>query len=223
MIKKRNKEFDNKCSNIYHHIQILKKKEENYKIKLFNLEKKEIKDQKIHNDRKKIKSQLEKKRNEKNMELELKKEKIKNLKNKEHNMLNETKNKNIYMKRQRYQSALNDKKILKNIRQELEKQQNNKNCFRHAKVKQEYYEGKTNKLKKNFEKKNEDFIEQENDLKRLKIIENKMMKTYNKLEMIEKECLENLYKSKSLNEKFKEKNNLNINNNLNTKKEYKKK
>ena len=157
------------------------------------------------------------------MELELKKEKIKNLKNKEHNMLNETKNKNIYMKRQRYQSALNDKKILKNIRQELEKQQNNKNCFRHAKVKQEYYEGKTNKLKKKFEKQNEDFIEQENDLKRLKIIENKMMKTYNKLEMIEKECLENLYKSKSLNEKFKEKNNLNINNNLNTKKEYKKK
>ena len=57
------------------------------------------------------------------------------------------------MKRQRYQSALNDKKILKNIRKELEKQQNNKNCFRHAKVKQEYYEGKTNKLKKKFEKK----------------------------------------------------------------------
>ena len=155
------------------------------------------------------------------MELELKKEKIKNLKNEEHNMLKETKNKNINMKRQRYQSALNDKKILKNIRQELEKQQNNKNCYRHAKVKQEYYEGKTNKLKKNFEKKNEDFIQQENDLKRLKIIENKMMKTYNKLEMIEKECLENLYKSKSLNEKFKDKNNLNINNNLNKKKEYK--
>ena len=201
----------------------MKKKEENYKIKLFNLEKKEIKDQQIHDDRKKMKSQLEKKRNEKNIELERKKEKIKNLKNAEHNMLKETKDKNIYTKRQRYQSALNDKKILRNIRQEIEKQQNNKNCFRHAKVKQEYYEGKTNKLKKNFEKQNEDFIEQENDLKRLKIIENKMMKTYNKLEMIEKECLENLYKSKSLNEKFKEKNNLNINNNLNTKKEYKKK
>jgi hypothetical protein len=199
----------------------LKKKEENYKIKLFNLEKKEIKDQQIHDDRKKMKSQLEKKRNEKNIELERKKEKIKNLKNAEHNMLKETKDKNIYMKRQRYQSALNDKKILKNIRQEIEKQQNNKNCFRHAKVKQEYYEGKTNKLKKNFEKQNEDFIEQENDLKRLKIIEDKMIKTYNKLEMIEKECIENLYKSQCLNEKIKEKNNLNITNNFKKEKEKK--
>ena len=178
------------------------------------MEKKEKKDKKIHEEKKKIKSQLEEKRNEKNKELERKKENIKQLKNEEHNMLKETKDKNRYMKRKRYQSALNDKKILKNIREEIDKQRNNKNCFRHAKVKQQYYEGKTNLLKKNLNKQNEDFIEQENDLKQLKIIENKMRKTYNKLEMIEKECMENLYKTKNLNEKFKERNTINIHKNI---------
>ena len=99
---------------------------------------------------------------------------------------------------------------MKNIKQEIDKQRNNKNCFRHAKVKQQYYEGKTNKIKKDIDKKNEDFIEQENDLKQLKIIENKMMKTYNHLELIEKKCIENLNKTKSLNDKFQEKKNINV-------------
>ena len=63
-------------------------------------------------------------------------------------MLKETKDNNITTKRKRYQSALNDKNVMRNIRQEMNRQQNNKNCFRHAKVKQQYYEGKTNKLKK---------------------------------------------------------------------------
>ena len=129
-------------------------------------------------------------------------------------MLKETKNNNINNKKQRYQSALNDKRVMKNIRQEIDRQQTNKNCFRHAKVKQQYYEGKTNKLKKNMNKRNEDFIEQENDLKKLKIIEDKMMKTYNQLELIEKKCIENLNKTKYLSEKFRDKKNINAYNNI---------
>ena len=134
----------------------------------------------------------------------------KSLKNKEHDMLKETRDININAKKQRYRSALNDKKILKNIKQEIDMQQNNKNCFRHAKVKQEYYEGKTNQLKKSLYKKGEDFMEQEKDLNRLKIIENKMKKTYNKLELIEKKCIENLYKTKSINDNYKKKHFINI-------------
>ena len=188
----------------------MKKKEENYKKQLSNLEKKEKIDQKKHEDRQKIKLILEKRKNEKNNELEKKKLKIKSLKNKEHGMLKETRDININAKKQRYRSALNDKKILKNIKQEIDMQQNNKNCFRHAKVKQEYYEGKTNQLKKSLYKKGEDFMEQEKDLNRLKIIENKMKKTYNKLELIEKKCIENLYKTKSINDNFKKKHFINI-------------
>ena len=188
----------------------MKKKEENYKKQLSNLEKKEKIDQKKHEDRQKIKLILEKRKNEKNNELEKKKLKIKSLKNKEHDMLKETRDININAKKQRYRSALNDKKILKNIKQEIDMQQNNKNCFRHAKVKQEYYEGKTNQLKKSLYKKGEDFMEQEKDLNRLKIIENKMKKTYNKLELIEKKCIENLYKTKSINDNFKKKHFINI-------------
>ena len=63
-------------------------------------------------------------------------------------------------------------------------------------------------------KKNEDFIEQENDLKELKIIGDKMMKTYTQLELIEKQCIENLNKTKYLNEKFKEKKAINIYKNI---------
>ena len=188
----------------------MKKKEENYKKQLSNLEKKEKIDQKKHEDRQKIKLILEKKKNEKSNELEKKKLKIKSLKNKEHDMLKETRDININAKKQRYRSALNDKKILKNIKQEIDMQQNNKNCFRHAKVKQEYYEGKTNQLKKSLYKKGEDFMEQEKDLNRLKIIENKMKKTYNKLELIEKKCIENLYKTKSINDNYKKKHFINI-------------
>ena len=79
-------------------------------------------------------------------------------------MLKESKNNNINNKRQRYQSALYDKRILKNIKQELDEQEKNKNYFLHEKIKQQYYEGKTNKLKKNLTKKNEEFIEEENQL-----------------------------------------------------------
>ena len=182
-------------------------------MKLLNLEKKEFKDQKIHEERQKIKSELKKKQNEKNIELNKRKEKVKELKNEEQTMLKETKNSNINMKRRRYQSALNDKKIFKNIRQELDNQQNNKNCFRHAKVKQQFYEGKANIIKKNLEKKNEDLIEQENNLKKLKIIENKVMKTYNKLEIMEKEYIKKINQTKKLNEKYMDKMNKNIMNN----------
>ena len=188
----------------------MKKKEENYKKQLSNLEKKEKIDQKKHEDRQKIKLILEKKKNEKSNELEKKKLKIKSLKNKEHDMLKETRDININAKKQRYRSALNDKKILKNIKQEIDMQQNNKNCFRHAKVKQEYYEGKTNQLKKSLYKKGEDFMEQQKDLNRLKIIENKMKETYNKLELIVKKCIENLYKTKSINDNYKKKHFINI-------------
>ena len=212
LITKRNKEFNNKCSNLYHHIKILKQKEENYRKKLLNLKKKEKKDLKINEDKKKMKLQLEKKRKEKDKELQKRKENIKKLKNEEHNMLKETKNNNINNKRQRYQSALYDKRMLKNIKQEIDEQEKNKNYFLHEKIKQQYYEGKTNQLKKSYYKKNEEFIEQEYDLKRLKKIESKMMKTYNKLEIIEKKFMENinLFRAKEMNEKLKKKNNVNM-------------
>ena len=102
--------------------------------------------------------------------------------------------------------------MLKNIKQEIDEQEKNKNYFLHEKIKQQYYEGKTNQLKKSYYKKNEEFIEQEYDLKRLKIMENKMMKTYNKLEIIEKKFMENinLFRAKEMNEKLKKKNNVNM-------------
>ena len=40
LITKRNKEFNNKCSNLYHHIKILKQKEENYRKKAIKFKEK---------------------------------------------------------------------------------------------------------------------------------------------------------------------------------------
>ena len=113
-------------------------------------------------------------------------------------MLKETKDNNIFNKKKRYQSALSDKVILKKLKKEIDNQQNNRNFFRHEKVKQQRYEKKAKKLEKNIDKKNEEIIEQENDLKELKIIENKMIKTFYKLELMEKECMKNLAKTKNI-------------------------
>ncbi len=202
MIKKKNREFDKKCLSLKNRIKILKKEKENYQIKLKNLKKKEEKGQKVQNDKIKIKLELDKKKEEKNEELIRKKELIQNLKKNEKNALYEKKRENLSAKKELYKSALNDKDIMKKIIEQMNDQQNNKNCFKRAKVKQQFYEYETNKIRKNILRKNKEKIEQENNLKLLKIIEQKMMQTYNNLEIIEKKCLEDLNKTKYINTKF---------------------
>ena len=202
MIQKKNKDINRKCYALRNRIEILKKEEEIYKKQLKNIKKKEQQDRIIQNDKTKIKMQLEKLRNEQNKELKEKKERIQRFKVRIRNRLEEKKNENLSKKKRKYQSAMNDKYLMKSIIEEINTQQNNRNCYQHAKVKQQFNEFETNRMKRNMIKENKETIEQENNLKVLKFLERKMMNAYNELEAIEKKYLEKIKDTKNYNLRY---------------------
>jgi hypothetical protein len=146
--------------------------------------------------------QLKKMRNKQNKELKEKKERIQRLKVRIKNRLEEKKNENLSKKKRKYQSAMNDKYLMKSIIEEINTQQNNRNCYQHAKVKQQFNEFETNRMKRNMIKENKETIEQENNLKVLKFLERKMMNAYNELESIEKKYLEKIKDTKNYNLRY---------------------
>ena len=202
MIQKKNKEFDNKCNALRNRIQILKKEEEIYKNQLKYIKKKEEQDRIIQNDKIKMKIELEKIKMENNKELQKKKERVQRFKMKAKNRLEEKKNENQSQKKRKYQSALNDKYLMKCIIEQINTQQNNKNCYQHAKIRQQFNEFETNRVKRNIIKENKEQLEHENNLRVLKNLEKKMMNACNELESIEKKCLESLNKTKDFNLKY---------------------
>lgn len=202
MIQKKNKDINKKCYALRNRIQILKKEEEIYKKQLRNIKRKEQQDRIIQNDKIKIKKELEKMKIENKRELMAKKERIQRFKAKCKNRLEEKKNENLSKKKRKYQSAMNDKYIMKTIIEQINTQQNNRNCYQHAKVKQQFNEFETNKMKRNMMKENKDNIEQENNLRVLKDLEKKMMNACNELENIEKKCLESLKHTKDYNLRY---------------------
>ena len=202
MIQKKNKEYNNKCFALKNRIQILKKEEEIYKNQLKNIKRKEQQDRQIQNDKIKIKIELEIIKNENNKELLKKKERIQKYKIKAKNRMEEKKNANISQKKRKYQSALNDKYLMRCIIEQINTQQNNKNCSQHAKIRQQFNEIESNRIKRNIIKENQEQMEQENNLKILKDLEKKMENACSQLESMEKKCLESLNKTKDFNLKY---------------------
>ena len=202
LIKKKNREFDIKCKALRNRIQNLKKEVEIYKNQLKNMKKKEIQERMIQNDKVKIKIELEKIKNEKDKELLEKRERIQRYKERIKNRMEEKKNKNLTLKKKKYQSALNDKFLMKCIINQINIQQTNKNYKNHAKVKKEYNEFESHKIKRNMIKENKQKLENQNNLKLLKVIERKMMSECNELESMEKKCLASLNKRKNYNMKY---------------------
>ena len=166
------------------------------------MKKKEILGQKVQNDKKQIKLELERVKKEINEELMKKHENTKKLKMEVERKLKEKKIEYYSAKKKKYQSALSDKQIMKCIKEQIDTQENNKNLYKIAKVKQQFNEYETNKIKNNILKENQVLLEHENNLKCLKLIEKKMVKTFKQLEMREKECLESLNKTKYINTKY---------------------
>ena len=166
------------------------------------MKKKEILGQKVQNDKKQIKLELERVKKEINEELMKKNEKKKKLKMEGEKKIKKKKIEYYSAKKRKYQSALSDKQIMKCIKEQIDTQENNKNLYKIAKVKQQFNEYETNKIKNNILKENQVLLEHENNLKCLKLIEKKMVKTFKQLEMREKECLESLNKTKYINTKY---------------------
>ena len=166
------------------------------------MKKKEKLGQKVQNDKKQIKLELERAKKEINEELLKKHENTKKLKMEVERKLKEKKDEYYSAKKRKYQSALSDKQIMKCIKEQINTQENNKNLYKIAKVKQQFNEYETNKIKNNILKENQVLLEHENNLKCLKLIEKKMLKTFKQLELREKECLESLNKTKYVNTKY---------------------
>ena len=166
------------------------------------MKKKEKLGKKVQNDKKQIKLELERTKKEINEELLKKHENTKKLKIEVEKKLKEKKIEYYSAKKKNYQSALSDKQIMKCIKEQIDTQENNKNLYKIAKVKQQFNEYETNKIKNNILKENQELLEHESNLRCLKLIEKKMIKTFKELEMKEKECLESLNKTKYMNIKY---------------------
>lgn len=205
MVRKKNKDIDDKCKALVNRIHILKKEEEIYKKQLKNIKKREKQDKIIQVQKNKMKLELEKIKNEKDKELEEKRERIQRYKMKEKTRLEEKKNENLSQKKRKYQSAMNDKYLMKCIIEQLNTQQNNKNSYKHAKIKQEINEFETNKIRQNMMKENQLQIDQDNNLRVLKLLEKRMLNTCSELETIERQCFESLNKTKKFNIRYIEK------------------
>ena len=204
LMKKINKEFDEKCIKLRNRIQRLKKEEENYKIKMNNFRKKMISDRQIKHEKQNLKLEMQKIRAEQDREMSKKRKKIQVMRQRSIIKREEKKNENLSKKKIQYRMSMNDKNMLKYIREQLLTQQLNKNTYKHAKIKQQYNQYGANKAKYNLHKEIQQQKEHENNILLLKELEKEMKNTCNKLEVIEKKYLEKLNETKTLNSKLME-------------------
>ena len=198
LMKKINKEFDERCLKIRNRIQRIKNEEKIYEKQMINFRKKEIQDKLIKEDKKKLKIEIEKNKEERNKALNSKKKLIQSQREKDSIYRQNKKNENLSQKKLNYQTSLNDKYLMKIIKEQLNNQQMNKNTCNHAKIKQELNEFETNKMKRNLEKENQIQQMHENNIMQLKILEKEMKSTCNQLEELEREAIESLNKTKHM-------------------------
>lgn len=199
LMKKINKEFDEKCIKIRNRIQRLKNEEEECLKQRINFKKKEKQDKSIREHKKKLKKEVKKLQEERNKALDSKKAIIQNQRIKENLYRENKKNEILSQKKLNYQSSLNEKYLMKIIREQLNTLQLNKNAYSHAKIKQELNEYETNKMKKNLEKENQNQKMHEHNIMQLKMLEEEMEITCNQLEKLEKEAVDRLRKTKYMN------------------------
>jgi hypothetical protein len=199
LMRKINKEFDEKCIKIRNRIQRLKNEEEECIKQRINFKKKEKHDKLIREDKKKFKKEIIKIKEERNKEIDSRKTLIKNRRIKDNINRETKKHENLSQKKLNYQSSLNEKYLMKVIREQLNTLQLNKNTYSHAKIKQELNEYETNKMKKNLEKENMNKKMHEHNIKQLKLLEEEMKITCDQLEELEKQAVDRLRRTKYMN------------------------
>lgn len=198
-MKKINKKFDEKCIKIRNRIQRLKNEEEECLKKRLNFIKKQKQGKLIREEKRKIKNEVKKYQEERIKALNSKKEIIQNQRIKDNLYRENKKNESLSQKKMNYQSSLNEKYVMKIIKEQLNTLEMNKNAYSHAKIKQEYNEYETSKVKKNLDKENQNQKMHEHHIKELRRFEDKIENTYNQLEKLEKEAIDRLKKTKYMN------------------------
>ena len=199
LMKKINKEFDEKCIKIRNRIQRLINEEAECLKQRINFKKKEKHNKQIKEDKIKLKNKIIKLKEDKCKDLILKKNFVQNQRMKS-NENRENKKKEIFSKKKsKYQSLLNEKHLMKIIREQLNTLQMNKNTYSHAKIKQELNEYEANRMKRNLEKQNMNKKMHEQNIMQLKLLEEEMKITCNQLEELEKQAVDRLKRTKYIN------------------------
>ena len=199
LMKKINKEFDEKCIKLRNRIQRLKNEEDDCIKQRINFKKKEKHDKLIRENKKKLKKEVIKIKEERSKALNSRKTLIQNQRIKDNIYRENKKHENLSQKKLNYQSSLNEKYLMKIIREQLNTLQLNKNTYSHAKIKQELNEYETNKMKRNLEKENMNKKMHEHNIKQLKLLEEEMKITCDQLEELEKQAVDRLRRTKYMN------------------------
>ena len=173
----------NEESHIQHKISVIRNKENNNSL---------IKKEKMNR-----KLELEKIKKEHEKILNYKTNNVKNQKNDEITGIKSSRHNSMINKKVNYISSLNEKFLLKNIKEQYDNIRKNKNKYLHEKIKQNINEYESKKLKKKNEIYNDKLKEYESQLISLNSYQNNIKKEFIKLELLEKEALNNLNQKKT--------------------------
>jgi hypothetical protein len=173
----------NEESNIKHKISLIKNKENNNN---------QIKKEKVNR-----KLELEKIKKEHEKILNNKINIVKNQKNDEITGIKTSRHNSMVNKKVNYIYSLNEKNLLKNIKEQHDNIIKNKNKYLHEKIKQNINEYESKKLKIKNEINNNKLKDYESQLKILNSHQDNLKKEFIKLELLEKEALNNLNQKKT--------------------------
>ena len=199
LMKKINREFDEKCIKIRNRIQRLKNEEAECIKQRINFRKKEKHDKLIREDKIKLKKKINKLKEDKVKALVSKKDFVQKQRVKSNMSRENKKIEALSQKKLKYQSSLNEKYLMKIIKEQLNTLQMNKNTYSHAKIKQELNEYETNRMKRNLEKQNMNKKMHEQNILQLKLLEEEMKATCSQLEELERQAVDRLKRTKYVN------------------------
>ena len=197
-IYKKNRDMSIEISLIRNRIKKLKDEEQNYNKQLITIREFEKKDQKIQQDKIKFQKELSTLKKQQMKELNKKRQKIQEQKIKFEKKKKKREEENILAKKTEYKIALNNKYLNKYIKEQMVHQQKNINNCLHEKVRQQYNESMSNKVRSDLIKKNKLKLEYEENISNLKKLEKEIQDERDELSRMEKKYLEKKTNNKNL-------------------------
>ena len=185
-ISKKNRNMSIEISLIRNRINKLKEDEKNFYKKLITIREFEKKDQRIQKDKIKLQKELAMIKKQQMKELNKKKQKIMEQKIKFEKKRKKSEQENKLAKKTEYKIALNNKYLNKHIKEQMIHQQKNINNFLHEKVKQQYNESMSNKVRSEIMRKNKLKLQYEQNILHLKKLEKEFQNERDELSRMEK-------------------------------------
>ena len=197
-IYKKNRDMSMEITLIRNRIKKLKDEEQNYNKKLVTIRESEKKEHKIQEDKMKLQKELALIKKQQMKELKQKKQRIHEQKIKFEKKKKKREEENILAKKTEYKIALNNKYLNKYIKEQMVHQQKNINNFLHEKVRQQYNESMSNKVRSDLIKKNKLKLQYEENISNLKKLEKEIKDERDELSRMEKRYQEHKTNNKNI-------------------------